>query len=267
VAASVLAYTLSILCRVVRWRILLRHVAVLSFPAVASALVIGFAANNVLPAKLGELVRADCLKRRSGIGRASVLGSIVLERLQDVVIILALLLFGFLGVSERLPEELKSVALWGTVPVAGLLVATLAVSGLHHPFFLRTRPAMAARYRDFRAGLTGIWTVNFPTALLFAALAWSFDLFSLWLVLRSVGVAFGVLGLALLTGVSSLASLLPSGPGYLGTYQLAFALVLTVYGFSVEQAVASACAVQLFFLAPLTLVGGILYLTQQHRNA
>ena len=266
-AASVLAYMVSIACRAVRWRILLRHVAVLPLRAVASALVIGFAANNILPAKLGELVRADSLKRQSRIGRASVLGSIVLERLQDGGIVLALLLVGLLDASDRLPEELKSVALWGIVPVAALLIATLVASGLRHPFFLRTWPLMAVRYRDFRESLNGIWTANFLTASLFAALAWSFDLFSLWLLLSSVGVGLSILGLALLTGTYSLASLLPSGPANLGSYQLAFALVLTMYGFSVEQAVAGACAVQLVFLAPLTVVGGILYLAQQRRSA
>lgn len=59
----------------------------------------------------------------------------------------------------------------------------------------------------------------------------------------------------LVVGVSSLSTLLPSAPGFLGPYQYAYALVLSLLGYESGQGVAAATAVQLFLMGSLTIVG------------
>ena len=50
---------------------------------------IGYLANNVLPARLGELVRSHALGEGEGISRTTVLGTVVVERIVDTVIVVA----------------------------------------------------------------------------------------------------------------------------------------------------------------------------------
>ncbi len=77
---STLLYWVALSLRVLRWQLLLRELGPAPLPAVAETLVVGYAVNNVLPARLGEVARAAYAKRRLGIGRARVFGSIVIER-------------------------------------------------------------------------------------------------------------------------------------------------------------------------------------------
>src|SRR5665811_487970 len=92
--ASALIYWVAISLRTVRWRMILSEVAPLSFKQVAQCLIIGYAINNILPARLGELFRVDFLRRHCGVARSAGLGSIIVERLADGLIALALLVLG-----------------------------------------------------------------------------------------------------------------------------------------------------------------------------
>ena len=53
-------------------------------------LAVGYAANNVLPARLGELVRSHYLGDREGISRTTTLGTVVVERVVDTGMVVAI---------------------------------------------------------------------------------------------------------------------------------------------------------------------------------
>jgi hypothetical protein len=74
---------------------------------VAEALLVGYGFNNLIPARLGELVRADYAKRQFGVSRSAALGSIVIERLLDGFIVVLCLSEGLLVISllrQRISE-------------------------------------------------------------------------------------------------------------------------------------------------------------------
>src|SRR5690606_31179636 len=119
--------------RALRWRIVLRPAVEMGQAEATSTVVIGYAANNVLPVRAGEVVRAVLVQRRHGASRLTVLGTIVVERVFDGLVLAAFLavtiaLFGGNGV-------LRGLAALGGI---GFLVITLLLA------LLAARPAWSA---------------------------------------------------------------------------------------------------------------------------
>ena len=98
-----------------RWSLLLQPLRRFRTGEVVPALMIGFMGNNVLPAHLGELVRVWVLGRQSGLPKAAILSTVVLERVFDLVVVLAMLGGGLLLVPE-IPGEVQAASL----TIAGL---------------------------------------------------------------------------------------------------------------------------------------------------
>ncbi|MGH2615532.1 MAG: lysylphosphatidylglycerol synthase transmembrane domain-containing protein, partial [Thermomicrobiales bacterium] len=85
--ALVLLYT-GIAIRAYRWHILLRPVHDIPTREVFPVMIVGYAANNVLPLRMGELVRAWVLEQRYGVRKSAALATIAVERLCDGVTML-----------------------------------------------------------------------------------------------------------------------------------------------------------------------------------
>src|SRR5439155_1137747 len=110
VAAVMLASLVAIYVRAQRWRVLLRPLGdVPLFPAL-SATAIGFGASAVLPFRIGELVRPALLGRQVGVGMSAALSSVVLERLFDMLLVVAC--FVVVALVYPLPAALRERALF-----------------------------------------------------------------------------------------------------------------------------------------------------------
>jgi uncharacterized membrane protein YbhN (UPF0104 family) len=96
IAASVFLYLIDLGLRALRWWVLLANFALVRRTTVAEALFVGYAFNNVLPARLGELFRADYLGNRIKRSRSAILGSIVIERLLDGISVVLMFYLGFM---------------------------------------------------------------------------------------------------------------------------------------------------------------------------
>ena len=158
-------YWIAVMLRVTRWQMLLKEISPVPFVPVMETLVVGYAVNNLLPARLGEVVRADYAKRRLGIGRARVFGSIVIERILDLGAILSCLLVGLLmfrviDEAHRLPTfELIALNAGAVIGVAllGVFVVRSGTLGI----VKLPKPALIV-FEDFRRGLA---TLNRNSAL------------------------------------------------------------------------------------------------------
>ena len=115
---------LDVLLRAVRWRVLLRPIAPVPTRTTLASLNVGYLANNVLPARLGELYRSHALGEGEGISRPTVLGTVVVERVVDTVIVVGLAAFAVVVLSVR--GVMSSAVLLGAAFVA-LLVVGLAI--------------------------------------------------------------------------------------------------------------------------------------------
>src|SRR4051794_34019872 len=73
VAFAAALSTADLAFRGLRWQRLIRPIAAVRYLPMFGYLLMGYAANNVLPARLGELVRSHYLGDREGVSRAAAL--------------------------------------------------------------------------------------------------------------------------------------------------------------------------------------------------
>jgi hypothetical protein len=253
-------YATSIAIRVARWSCLLAPLVKARARAIGEVLLVGSAINNILPARLGELVRADYGKRRLGSTRSALLGTIVLERLGDLAAIVAALLCSTILLGPMLHDTgkpwqiIRFAAVVGVCLLAAALAAVVVLPRMER--LAQWLPGFArARLGDLVAGLES-WSevrrIRFVTLTLGV---WSLEAVALACILRASGIAFGVLELLLVLGLANLSTLLPTAPAYLGSYQFAYAVAFGAMGWSAAHGIATATSAQVFLLAPVTVLG------------
>ncbi|MFP4056849.1 MAG: lysylphosphatidylglycerol synthase transmembrane domain-containing protein [Candidatus Brocadiia bacterium] len=247
------------------WRYLLAPVARLRglrlFPPVA----IGYMANNLFPARLGELVRAYVVGRREDVSKSSALATIVIERIFDGLTLL--LILAAVSIFFEFPLWVQR----GGWLVAGVflgLAVGLAVVALKLPLGLRLVDATLGRWLPPAGEKVKAWLTCFvagldiarhwPDALVAFALClvrWLFEACIYLSVVRALGLDVPLHGALFVMVVVNIATMVPSAPGYLGAVQFGCWAALSVFG--VEKTMAAAYSVLLHAAIwfPITLTG------------
>jgi uncharacterized protein (TIRG00374 family) len=248
-----IATTLASYClRTGRWERLLRPIQSLPFRTLLPVVFIGFMANNLLPARMGEVVRAYALGRKTGLSKSMGLATILLERLCDGITLLAAL--GLVAILFPLPA-------WGrqTGLVAGLVFLVGAASAafiLAHeelalgllerflqpvPFGVGQR--LLPRLESFVVGLRVLRSGRAIAEIaLWSVVIWTVETSTYFFVLKSVHptLRFGTPAIAalLLMVTVNLGILVPSAPGYVGAFQAFGVLALSAFGVPTSVALA-----------------------------
>lgn len=246
-----------------RWRVLLAPIKRIPYRRVLGYSYLGYLANNVLPARLGELVRSHALGEGEGVSRPTVLGTVVVERIVDTVIVVALA--GIAVVTLGVGGVMSTAVGLGAAFV-GLLVAALAVANVSHrlPFADRIA-ALAERYpkvlelaRRLRDGLSVARRPRTVAgALALSAVAWAASIATFMAGGQAVGVELSFLQAALLSSGVALATIVPSAPGYVGTFELTAVEIAKLFGVDRDAAFAMALLVHAMILG-VTSVGGVI---------
>jgi glycosyltransferase 2 family protein len=256
VLPSLPAYVAVIALRGLRWRELTNAIRPLPPLALCRATAIGFLANNVLPLRVGELIRSFVLARECRVAPAAVIGTVVIERVIDSWTVLCMAL-GSLWLAGDAGGAWQRGVAWlvplAFVPVLLLAALRFAPQGVRRALGvpLRFFPGSAEQFvltQLDRVG-EGLGALRGGSHLIRIALY----SIGIWGVASTVPVLAGFwsLGLAfpsrldeLAAGWVTLAALaiavaLPSAPGFFGVYHSACRLVLERFGFSAETAVAT----------------------------
>lgn len=261
-------YWLELALRAQRWRVILLPVRAFTFAQVMTTLLVGYSANNVLPARLGELFRADFVGRRYGISRLSAIGTIFIERLLDMVAVIACAALGlFWAMRYALDPASPAVnrMLVGAMAAGGLAVALALIFAFalttYSPSWLARRfPRIHAGVDAIRIGLRSLREPRRIGVLVaLSALIWLVNAAATWAMLNAVGISPRPATVVLLIGMSGLAAAIPSAPANLGTLQFAFITVLATVGFAAAASFAAATLVQVVFLGSVTLAGAAIY--------
>jgi uncharacterized protein (TIRG00374 family) len=267
--------TLTFPARAVRWRILLaREAPAVPFGPFWRATAIGFMANNVLPARAGELARAVAGSRLLGVPTATALASIAVERVFDGLILVLLLSLAI--ASPDFPSRaavhgtsVSTVAAWmGAVFAAGLVFLFAMVHAPERALTFTERllhrliPARAASFvsRLIRGALAGLAVLRTPRDFLRVVL-WSFVVWLLNAAAYSIGFyAFGLGDLPataslLLQGLVALGVAIPSSPGFFGIFEALSRESLALYGVPGGPAFSYAVGIHLAWFIPITVAG------------
>ncbi len=264
--AGVVVYLGAIGLRCLRWGILLRATGSVKWRHAAEALVTGFAANYVLPGRVGELFRADYARRVFNMSRFTALGTIVVERVCDGIVLVGALWIGFVWILlTRLAAPEKAWVLLVGAAATMLFGTALIFILLSQRIDLRRLGVMESIATRWDRLIDGVASVLRGHATVVAACSigvWILEVLALASVVRSFDVTLSPPEGLLLLGLASLSTLVPTAPGYVGTYQLVFAQVFHMFGYQPATGIIAATAVQIFCFGTVTILGGIVLLSR-----
>jgi uncharacterized membrane protein YbhN (UPF0104 family) len=255
--------------RIIRWWWMLRALEPdLDLSACIWPFLTSIAVNNTVPFRAGDALRVFGFRRQLRSPPMRVLGTLVVERLLDLLALLAFFFVGLLGLPQgAFPETFVTIAVWlAGGSLGGVMTLILLAPWL--PNLVRTladRPAFAARgWSDaiHRLGINLVEALGVLGAarrlvalLGLSLLTWAFE----GAVFATVAIAFDTgatpIGPWFALATATLATLLPSSPGYVGTFDYFAVLGLAAYGASQAAALAFALTVHAVLWVPLTALG------------
>ena len=268
--AATVAATGTFAIRALRWRLLLLPTKVAFGPRFATV-CIGFMANNLLPARIGEFARAYSLSRTESIGVSTALGSLVVERLLDALVLTTLVVPAyFLGVTGVAESEVLRKGFTGLVLLVGVGVVTTGLLVRFPGFVLRhaerwARRTAPERVADrllgiLRAFITGLGALKSGSVLL-KALAWSvvvwvWNSFSFYLGFLAFDMHEpGLDGAMLLQAIIGVAVAIPSSPGFFGPFEAAARVGLGLYDIAPARIISFAAGYHILTFIPVTVLG------------
>lgn len=226
----------------IRFAQLLAPAAPLTARQLFSPVMIGFAANNVLPAHLGEFVRVFVVNRQHRVPAGTVLSSIVLERIFDIFAILALFGLGILF-APSLPENYQRGGMIAAAAAAGVVVI-LIIYMIRTDWFVKTTAStfalfpfipewLTSKILDLlRQGAVGLHSLKSARAIasiaLNSLLQWLINGYSACLALEAFGIDVTLSTGLILTGITALGVMIPAAPGYFGVIQVCFQIAIQV---------------------------------------
>lgn len=256
---SSLFFTLGCLFRAIAWKFINKvQQSAPSFSYLFGGVMVGYLANNILPLKSGELVRAHYLSRTGSISFFHATGTIVVERFFDVITLFGLLLcLVCLSMEQVVSKDIYSLVLLiggGIAGFIGILYASRNNVVLRNAL---QRVPWISRMLELLGCLFDKKTV----AIVFAAIlgSWVCNYLSVWVLLEVVEAERAKAALLLLVLVN-FSMLIPASPGAFGVLQMAFLVALQPFGVEAEQAVALSFGYQAGFYVASVLFGIPYYL-------
>jgi uncharacterized protein (TIRG00374 family) len=251
-----LIYAVNLALRAWRWQVILRPVAAIPYPTAARALLVGYGLNAIMPARLGELFRAEFFKKTYGLSRVWGLTSIVIERLFDGITVIGCLGFGLLFAAAARPNAglLINVLVTGGVLFGVVLVAAFCLSGSVMSRIVGRFPGLSGRMAMVQQGFQILRTWRTLEVVGITLIIYVPDALTLWFLVKAVGLTLGFSDTLVLLGAASLSTLVPSGPAFLGTLQFAYALAVEFAGGARALGIAAATLAQLCLLLPLAVI-------------
>jgi len=265
---AVVVVTLVFPLRAYRWRPILHTVAPdLSFGAVWRPTAIGMMANNVLPARMGELVRAYMLSREAPVTFSAAFASLVVDRVFDGVIIVLLMLAAMLDPVFPAGQSASNYLGSGVVALTFVMAALYAVVffpdrliGLFELVARRVAPRFEERgrvmLRSFAEGLSVLrHPGRFIAVFLWALALWLVNALSFWIMFEAVGVNAPFSAALFVQALIVLGVALPSTPGFFGVWEFTAIYGLKLYGVPDNLAGAWAIGFHVTSLIPITVIG------------
>lgn len=254
--------------RIVRWSSLLRAAGAHVSPSRCAAPFLGsIALNNILPMRLGDVVRALVFPSAIGIGRSTATGSLVMERLVDLMTLLACLVIGLAMTSKaQLPEWLVGTAVGLAISGGTVLILLFLFGGRlsrwvgrwAHKAAHSSRERMLLALKDM---LLGIDAMSRLPVLFFlfvlSMLVWAGEAGLYWGLLWGFGLEVGAGAALVVMAIATLATLVPSSPGYVGPFHLAAFSAVIMLGGGSAQAASFAVLAHLGVWLPTTIAGAL----------
>jgi uncharacterized protein (TIRG00374 family) len=261
--------------RTIRWRLILRDAGGQPLPWLPlwHATAIGFMANNLLPARAGEVARAYVAGREMPVRFTTALGSVGVERVFDALIMLALMAVAIAAPSFPANTVVQGRSLSGLATAAAVIfgaILLLALVVVHRPApwlallgrithrLLPTR--IADRLTHWAEGIVeGLSVLKSPArfagVVLWSLVLWGTNAAAFAVCFRAFGLPVPLEAALLLQGIIGFGVAVPSTPGFVGVFEAATRITLGIYAVDASRAVSYALTYHLTTFLPITLLG------------
>ena len=279
---AITLYFAALYFRSYRWQFLLGPIKKVPVTHLYPVVIVGYMANNILPMRLGELVRVFYLDRKQSINKAASLGTVAIERVFDGLTLL--FLAGISSLFLPLIDLLEGLAggiglnwfgLTFLMSTPFLAVATFMILGSYYPQRLKDLivvmtkllPRIVSLRINNLAGMfvDGLEILRGPQKVLlvfiFSIPVWLMECGMYYLIAISFGLNNFVtpaelIGLSiLLTSVSNLATSIPTAGGGIGTFEASAVATLILLDIDANVAGAYIIVLHAALLLPVTFLG------------
>lgn len=254
--------------RVLRWVLILRATgAAVGFKGCLAPFLGAIALNNVLPFRMGDVVRALVFPVSMGIRKTVAATSLVVERLIDLLTLLVCLVAGLFAIrSLEIPVAIKDFAVTLAILGGGAFVAGVLLSGMLARYVesYSTRVSNAKLHKlllVIAELLKSFEQMSRPkvtaSLLLVSVFVWIAESGLFYFVLLGFGFQAGMLTALLVMSLATLSTLVPSSPGYVGPFHLATFTAISLVGGDMALAGSYAILVHLALWVSTTAAGAV----------
>jgi uncharacterized protein (TIRG00374 family) len=259
--------------RALRWRVLLAPIHPgSSLRSRWAAVNIGFMANNLLPARVGEFARAYALSRLEPVSVSGAFGSLVVERFLDAIAIVSYMFLAMAAPSFPWESASQNGPVGAMIKSAMVVLGVLLLSMVLLLFFPRPLVRLAERLARFlpkrlartfvdalEAFLDGLRILREPRLLLLAMvwslITWAWQSLAFWVGFRAFGIDVGYDAALFVNAIVGFAVGVPAAPGFFGTFHAGARMGLGVYGVPAASTLAFAFGFHLGGFIPVTVIG------------
>ena len=269
---AVAATFASYYCRALRWRLLLLPLKRTAIVNLYPATIIGYMANNLLPARLGEFVRAYVLGMKEGLESSSVFATLVVDRLWDGFTVLVILLITVFTI--KLPPGMETVQqgmVVGGYVTLGIYLGAITflivlkratgwtlhmVARILKPFPASVEAKVIPLLGSFIAGIkVSARPLELAALVGISAAIWLLAAWPVDLVLRSFGLTLPFNAALFILVFLVFAVMVPASPGFVGTYHAACVYGLKAFNVPMEKALSIALVMHAINFFPVIVVG------------
>ena len=253
----------SVWLRGIRWKWLFNDSASPSVASLYRAELIGYFGNNVLPLRLGEILRAYIVGKENNLPKSFVFGTVVLERLMDMF---ALIFFGIILLILYPFEEgwVGDYILKGGSVILIIIFALIII----RRFKLKSTEIKILRiFNQIMDGLLSIRKKSIIPVVISSILIWSIYLLDVHLIQRAFQFNLSwTQSLAILV-ISSLVLSIPSAPGMIGTFHAAVKYTMVdLFAFTPNEGNSFAILLHAYGYILFTLLGAYYFMKSQFHD-
>lgn len=249
----------SFFLRSVRWSIILSPIKNIKARKIFSIIAISFMANNLFPFRAGDIIRAILIGDREKISKSAAFSTVILERVIDGLTLLFFL--GAVSAIISLPQWAKQVRLMCSI-IFGFALLLIIILCKYEDKVVHILPSMSffkKKQAFFEIILKGIESVksvkNIVLIFILSILIWmcegSIFYFCFYAFQFNLDIPMAIFILVLV----NLGTLIPSSPGYIGTFEFVCATSLTYFGINPSIAAVYSFIVHLAQYVPITMIG------------
>ena len=255
----------SVWLRALRWRWLFKKENSPSIPSLYRAELIGYFGNNVLPLRLGELLRSYIVGKENHLSKSFVFGTVVLERLMDMLALISLALL--LLLIYPLEESIRGYVLWrGLITIFTLTIILFILYKIKR---IKANHKILKILNQIIDGLLSIRKEKVIPVILSSLLIWCIYWMDVFLLQRAFQFNLSWAQVLMVLVISSVALSIPSAPGMIGTFHAAVKYTMVdLFAYSPIEGNSFAILMHAYGYILLTLLGAYFFMRSQfHKNA